>query len=188
MRKLFTVLLLSLILTACGTTSTGSSPTPSPSEEPVKEVRAEVTEGDFIYRLVSEKNVYKEGEPWEFYAELEYVGELEAVMIGHAASPFYFDMKETTRGYQIDYFMNEPYIVTTLKRNEPYREKGHVGGGYSEQDSNEYVEFIKSLMNDEYPHGHYVVNGATDFFLHDESVSEKQNVRLEAVVEFDVIK
>ncbi|QPC45625.1 hypothetical protein [Mangrovibacillus cuniculi] len=188
MKKLLLLMLLTLILTACGTTSTGSSQTPPSAEEPVKEVRAEVTEGDFIYRLVSEKNVYKEGEPWEFYAELEYVGELDEVEIGHAASPFYFDMVETTRGYQIGYPMDEPYIVTTLKRNEPYRENGYVGGGYSEHDSEEYVEFMKSLMNDEYPHGHYVINGATDFYLHDESVSEKQNVRLEAVVEFDVIK
>lgn len=40
----------------------------------LKPTRAEETKGDFIYRIITEKGEYYEGEPVHLYAELEYVG------------------------------------------------------------------------------------------------------------------
>ncbi|MDQ0887956.1 hypothetical protein QFZ81_003044 [Paenibacillus sp. V4I9] len=81
-------------------------------EQNVKEsaigYKTEVTEGDFVYRLVSEKSVYTEGEKVEVYAELEYVGDEAEVKIGHAISPFYFPTKEKTRNFDIRYGMQQP--------------------------------------------------------------------------------
>ena len=75
-----------------------------------------MTDGDFVYRLVSEKEKYERGDQVQVYGELEYIGEKDEITIGHAASAFYFPMKELTRDYNISYAMNEPYITTKLKR------------------------------------------------------------------------
>ena len=79
---------------------------------------AEVIEGDFIYRLVSEEAQYSEDDMVDVYAELEYIGELDEVTISHAASPFYFPMVEETRDYKIDYAMNEPLLYSTLIKRD----------------------------------------------------------------------
>ncbi|GGE02440.1 hypothetical protein [Paenibacillus nasutitermitis] len=111
--------------------------------------KAEAAEDGFLYRLVSEKSVYAEGERVELYAELEYVGEEPEIEIAHAASPFSFPMKEKTRGFEIGYMMDQPRLVTTLKKGEPLREQYKVSGGYGSQDPKEYVDFIKA-RNDSY--------------------------------------
>lgn len=50
-------------------------------EKQKRQVSAETVEGDFIFRLISEKDTYKEGEPVSIYAELEYIGDKESVTI-----------------------------------------------------------------------------------------------------------
>lgn len=71
----------------------------------------EVRIGDFVYRLSTEKEEYNGDEPIIIHAKLEYVGDQEQIDISHAASPFYFPIKETTRNYDIPYVMEEPMTI-----------------------------------------------------------------------------
>ncbi|MGM0885294.1 MAG: hypothetical protein ACQEXQ_30175, partial [Bacillota bacterium] len=73
----------------------------------------------------------------------EYVGEEQEIEIAHAASPFSFPMKEKTRGFEIGYMMEQPRIVTTLKKGVPLRKQYKGGGGYGSQDPKEYVDSLK---------------------------------------------
>lgn len=159
--------ILILMVTGCaqqGTQQGSPTDAPAPADKAVRGSHAEVTDGDFVYRLVSEKEQYDYGDPVKVYGELEYVGEQDEITIGHAASPFYFPMKELTRDYDIGYAMNEPYFTTTLKKGEPLREYYSGGGGYGSQDKKEYKDFIRSLQ-DVFPDGRYVVYGSADFMI-----------------------
>jgi hypothetical protein len=157
------------------------------SEQDVLGSRKEITEGDFIYRLVSEKEEYVENGQVKLYAELEYIGEEEKIEISHAASPFYFPMIEKTRNYQIDYGMNEPLLHTTLIKGEPLREEYSPGGGYGSQDDKEYIDFMKHIMNSEFPIGHYVVKGGAHFFVTGVDTEEEKKFRIDSEIAFKVI-
>lgn len=190
MRKyLIAAAIVMLFITGC---AQKGEPAPAKSEpasdQAVRPSRAEMKEGDFVYRLVSESERYGQGENPKIYAELEYVGEQDEITIGHAASPFYFPMKELTRNYSIDYMMNEPYITTTLKKGEPLREDYTGSGGYSEQDTKDYQNFIRSLK-DGFPEGRYVVYGSADFVIHPaegETGEEPEKYKIQAEIEFEV--
>ncbi|MDX1806422.1 MAG: hypothetical protein R3267_05320 [Paenisporosarcina sp.] len=156
------------------------------SEQDLLGIRKEITEGDFIYRLVSEKEEYVENGPVKLYAELEYIGEKEKIEISHAASPFYFLVVEKNRNYQIDYGMNEPLLHTTLIKGVPLREEYSPSGGYSSQDDKEYIDFMKHIMNNEFPLGHYVVNGGTHFFVAGVDTEEEKKFRIDSEIAFKV--
>ncbi|MFC9542134.1 hypothetical protein ACFTQ7_19990 [Lysinibacillus sp. NPDC056959] len=150
-------------------------------------MNAEVTEGDFVYRLVTEKAEYGENEPLKIYAELEYIGDKKEVKISHAASPFYFPMVETIRNYDISYRMEEPALSTVILKGEPLRTEYRGSGGYGSQDKKEYIEFMKRIMNQEFPEGYYVVNGIADFHvIANEETKQKKEYKLKAQVEFRV--
>jgi hypothetical protein len=150
------------------------------------ETRKEITEGDFIYRLVSKKDDYVENGPVKLYAELEYFGDMERIEIFHAASPFYFPMVEKTWNYEMDYFMIDPLVHTTLIKDEPLRQEYSPGVGYGSQDDKEYINFIKRIMNSEFPIGHYVVNGSADFHVTDTNTGEEKKYKINAKIEFKV--
>ncbi|MGM0883833.1 MAG: hypothetical protein ACQEXQ_22715 [Bacillota bacterium] len=151
--------------------------------------KAEVVEDDFVYRLVSEKSVYAEGERVELYAELEYVGEEQEIEIAHAASPFSFPMKEKTRGFEIGYMMELPRIVTTLKKGVPLREQYKGGGGYGSQDPKDYVDFIKAVAEasrkGSLPSGEYEVAGGAEFEPLSGSI-KNEDIHMNAKIEFIV--
>ncbi len=147
---------------------------------------AEIMEGNFVYRLATEKEVYQEGGPVSLFAELEYIGDQEEITIYHAASPFYFPMIEKTRNYTIDFPINEPLIATILKKGQPLRKTYSGGsGGYGSEDKKEYVDFMKKIMNKQFPIGHYVVNGTADFFIKTNESSQKA-YNLNAQISFKV--
>lgn len=151
------------------------------------ETKAEVSEEDFVYRLATEKTVYGKNEPIKIHAELEYTGDKEEIEIFHSASPFSFPMVETTRSYEIGYGMEQPLLSTKLIKGEPHREEYTGSGGYDSQDKKEYIEFIKQIMNQEFPEGHYVVNGIADFdVLAKEGTEQKNEYKIKAQVEFRV--
>lgn len=155
--------------------------------QPVSEIRKEITEGDFIYRLVSEKEEYVENGPVGIYAELEYIGDKEEINIYHAASPFFFPMVEKTRDFEIDYAMNEPLLRTTLVKGEPLREDYIASGGYSLEDEEEYISFVKSIVKSEFPAGEYVVDGAAVFYIiTNEETDEKIEYNIKTQIEFKV--
>lgn len=146
-------------------------------------IKSEIIEGDFIYRLITEKDHYDKGENVKIYAELEYIGKEDEVEILHGGSPFLFPMNETTRKYEVDYAVTLQGLRTVLKKGEQLRQESSGGGGYSEQDNEAYKEFMKKVMDQNYPSGHYVVNGYTNFTLADE---DEKNYTIEAQVEFYV--
>jgi len=151
-----------LLLQACGTT-TDSGHQKNKSSGELPPLQTEVKEGDFIYKLYSEKESYKEFEDIEVYAELIYTGPEESIDISHAASPFYFPFEELTRGYEVSYAMDLPSIVTTIKKNEPLMKKYEFAGGFSDQNDAEYVRFVKTFMSDGFPEGNYIIHGSADF-------------------------
>ncbi len=156
-----------------------------PSDTRIIETKAEVTEEDFIYRLVTEKAEYGKNEPLKIYAELEYTGDQDEIVISHSASPFYFPIVETTRNYEVGYNMEEPLVSTTLVKGEPLRQEYRGSGGYGSQDKKEYIEFMTQIMNKEFPEGHYVVNGLADFdVIANEETGQKKKYKLKAQVEF----
>lgn len=160
-------------------------------ESPIRS-NAKVAEGDFVYRLVSEKSVYTESEKVEVYAELEYVGDEPEIKIAHADSPFYFPMKEKTRNYDIRYGMKEPLRVTVLKKGLPLRERFTPHGGYSSEDQKEYVDYIKALWEASNKgtllQGDYQVAGSAMFNPLNESMVSQESLRLNAEIEFLVEK
>jgi hypothetical protein len=119
LKKLISLLLILLVLLLASCASQQGSTNISASELNNYEVistKSEVNEGDFVYRLVTEKAEYRINESVKVFAELEYVGNREEVVIFHADSPFYFPMTEKTRNYKISYPMNQPLNRQYLKR------------------------------------------------------------------------
>lgn len=159
-----------------------NNPPPEKQEEGLQTERAETLDGNFIYRLVSEKSHYKEGEPVKIYAELEYIGLEEEATIEHSSSPFLFPMKETTRNYEIDYAVNTIGNQSVLKKGVPLREEIQGSGGYSEQDKETYKEFIKQVMEKNYPTGRYIVSGNAWFR---EADSQEEHI-IHAQIEFAI--
>lgn len=176
------------LMAACGTGEENSSGNTVPGDEySVSNTEASATEGDFIYRLVSEKEEYVSGSPVEVYAELEYVGDEESIEIFHAGSAFYFPMEEKTRGYQLDYPMIEPLLTTTLTKGEPLRESYSGSGGYSDQEDAAYIEFMQQVMDNEFPEGYYIVNGYADFYTETPD-GNSTDYEIHAEVDFKVIE
>ncbi|MEK3732156.1 hypothetical protein MKX64_06845 [Paenibacillus sp. FSL M8-0334] len=164
-KSLWSIWMLLLVLAGCTGQVAHEVPSSVPdTEEPARESRSERVEGDFVYRLVSEQGEYAAGEQVQLYAELEYTGEEDEITISHAASPFWFPIRELTREYDISYGMNEPLLHTTLKKGEPLREYYKGAYGYNGEDSDAYKQFIKSLDNG-FPEGRYVVYGSADFLV-----------------------
>lgn len=145
----------------------------------------EAKEGDFIYRLATEEGIYHQGDELRIFAELEYVGDDDNVTIYHAASPFFFPMTEKTRGYTIDYPMNQPLVSTTLQKGKPIREVYKSSGAYSDQDTKEFIQFMKSFLTNDIPSGHYVVHGFTNFYIEQEG-SSPEVYTIEGQIEFKV--
>ncbi|MBO1002165.1 hypothetical protein [Pseudogracilibacillus auburnensis] len=156
-------------------------------EYEVKQTIAETREGDFVFRLLSEKEVYEENESVELYGEIIYVGDEEEVSIGHSASAILFSIEEKVRGYTIDYAVEDIGTTTTLKKGENYRKKYKKSIHYSEEiDPKEYIAFAEEFMEgDGFPPGYYVVNGVTDFFLSPvEDDDGAKHFELEAEIDF----
>lgn len=185
-RLILSFVFLSIILFGCQQSNDEKVDNEAPNTDKL-ETQAEVTEGDFTYRLVTEKAEYSENEPIKIYAELEYTGDKEEIKISHAASPFSFPMVETTRNYEISYTMEQPALGTVIHKGEPVRQEYRVSGGFGSQDNKEYKEFMKRIMNQEFPEGHYVVNGIADFNVIDDGETEqKKKYEIKAQVEFSV--
>lgn len=177
---------LSIILTGCQQTNDKKG-VQEATEIDKLGTQDEVTEGDFIYRLVTEKAKYSENEPINVYAELEYIGDKEKIIISHADSPFYFPMTETTRDYEISYNMNEPLRSTEMIKGEPLRQEYRGSGGYGSEDEKEFKEFMQQIMNQQFPEGNYVVKGFADFFVtENDDIEQKQDYKIEAQIEFSV--
>ncbi len=115
-------------------------------EYEVVSTESEVQEGDFIYRLFTEKPEYTTDESVNIYAEFEYVVDQEEVMIYHAMKPFYFPMTEKVRHYEINYPMPDPLGGTTLKKGKPVRHDYTRAGCYTTNEQDDCTKFMKSFL------------------------------------------
>lgn len=174
-----------VLLSGCTAESRVSDRIGKISDEERIGTRAEITQGDFVYRLVSEKSAYRQGEEVRLYAELEYIGEEASMMIYHAASPFFFPMVEKIRGYEILFGMNQPLLTTTLVRGEPLREAYKRSGGFSAEDEADYVRFMKAFTEEGFQVGHYVVGGYADFYV-EAADGEMDTYKIKAQIDFIV--
>ena len=181
MKKIFMLLTVMFVfmLSSCSANEESKKKESILDEYKVMNSHSKVRVKDFIYRIVSEKQEYANNEKVKIYAELEYVGNDDQVTIYHGESPFYFNLKEKTRNYDIGYAMNEPLIKTTIVKGKPLREEYRVGsGGYSGDDPKEYVDFMKKIMDTKrLPYGYYILNGNADFYV--ETVKNGKNVQIE---------
>ena len=176
-------------LAACGTKTNFNTEIFSNPTHLYLQPEAEVQKGDFVYRLFTEKDVYDKFGDTAIFAELTYVGDQDSIDIYHAASPFYFPLEERTRGIEVDYAMNEPLITTTLKKDEPFRERYSFAGGYSDNDDEKYVSFVKTLMNEGFPEGEYIIHGSAEFYTKDPAGAiNKETYKLNADIGFTVAK
>ena len=189
MRKYVLVFALLFTLAACGTKTNSESGKPFRSGESLPPPEAEVQKGDFVYRLFTEKDVYDIFDGTAIFAELTYVGNQASIDIYHAASPFYFPLEERTRGIDVDYAMDEPLITTTLTKNEPFQERYSFAGGYSDNDDEKYVSFVKTLMNEGFPEGEYLIHGSAEFYTKDPAGAiDKETYKMNADIGFTVTK
>lgn len=185
MRRFFFLFCCVSLLSACGP----NEKIASDNVPPLPPAEAEVQEGDFIYKLSTEKDVYDTFSDTAIFAELTYVGEMDSIDIYHAASPFLFPLEERTRDIEMDYAMPMPLIITTLKKGEPFRQSYSFSGGYSDQDEAKYVEFVKTLISGEFPEGEYIIHGSTDFTISDPSeATDEMKFNLKADIGFTVVE
>lgn len=187
-RKYLLLLLLPLLMAGCGTDEeVPSGNALNVDDYSISNTEASSTDGDFIYRLVSEKEQYPEGSPGKIFAELEYTGEQDSIDIFHAASAFFFPIEEKTRNYNIHYVMDEPLVTTTLTKGQPLREPYVGSSGYSDQDDAAYTEFIQQVMNNQFPKGYYIVNGYVDFYTETED-AVKTDYEIHAEIDFKIVE
>jgi len=185
MKRIMMFVMMAAVIWVAGCGS-GNDTASQLNDYTVQNIHAEVTQGDFVYRLVTEKEEYTEKEPVVLYAELEYIGDQPSVDIYHAASPFYFLLSEKTRNYDLDYGMDQPLLSTKMEKGAPLRQEYHRSGGYSEQDEEDYIEFVKQFTEKGFLPGYYVMKGIADFYVGGEEDGDKQAYKLEAQVDFIV--
>lgn len=186
MKRIIYVIALIFILVACGTTMGGSGSAIKDSLPPPEN---EVTEGDFVYRISSEKDVYNEFGEVAIFAELTYVGDLESIDIYHAESAFHFPFVERTREFEVGYAMNEPLLTTTLVKDEPFRQMYSFAGGYSDDDTKEYQQFVNTIIEKGFPEGEYIINGSAQFDTADPAVAtDTEKFEMNASIGFTVVK
>jgi len=185
LRKFFFLFCCIFLLSACGT----NGKVDLGKTSPLPPAEAEVQDGDFVYKLSTEKDVFDTLGGTAIFAELTYVGEMDSIDIYHASSPFYFPLEERTRGIELDYPMNQPLITTTLVKGEPLRHRYSFAGSYNDQDKTAYIDFVKALMNGEFPKGEYIIHGSAEFTSIDPSqATDKESFQLQADIGFTVVE
>lgn len=188
MKKCVSAYATILVLVISGCYSTNSIKSSDLKAYEVKNIIDETRQGDFVFRLVSEKEQYKKGEDVRMYGEIEYTGEKDEITIHHSSSAILFQLTEEIRAYDIDYGVKDIGVSTTLKQGEPYREEYEKMAIYSADDPNDYVRFIEDFLErDGFPLGYYVVNGQTDFSVaSDQGVEDEERVNMDAAIDFKV--
>jgi hypothetical protein len=151
---------------------------------------AEVKQGNFIYRLFSEKAEYKGKEPVKLYATLEYVGDQKEITLFHGFTPLGFQLLEKTRNYKIDQAMPAILKSAVYKRGVPVRTDYTKGGGYAETDTKAYTNFIKDFWSNGLPTGDYVVDGSAQFYTESPVGGEpqKNQITINAQIDFKVVR
>lgn len=188
MKKLISVMFSLIVMLAGCNEKNGKIDPEQLADITVNNNIEEITEGDFKLTAVSEKKHYKQGEPVQLYAEIEYIGEDESVDIFHSSSAVFFTIKEKVNGFEIGYAVNDIGLQTKLIKNQPFREIYEKTGGYSEHSNKAYVEFVRRFVEEEgFPVGYYIVEMTTDFSVGPaEDRQDHERIKLTATIDFKV--
>jgi hypothetical protein len=77
--------------------------------------------------------------------------------------------------------------LVRLRYGEPLREEYKKSGGFSEQDEDEYVDFIKKFLENGFPVVYYVVSGVADFYVEsNENGKQEKDFNIKAQINFKV--
>ncbi len=184
--KWLSSIVLVLLLVGCGAENSENEHVNNEKVDNI--VAQEMSKAPFTLRLISEKAQYRVGEPLAIQAELLYEGEDEAIHIGHGGSWIWLGTTNLTKDYQFGAAMNEPYIISTLKKGEalvaPYRFSG--GTYYEGMSGNAYSEdLFEQMASMEFPPGQYRIDGRTDFVIEGK---QGEKYVLEAHIIFEVVE
>lgn len=173
-----------LVLFISGCSSSSQISNSDLEEYDVEKKIDESIQGDFVFRLVSDKKEYEAGDDVKLYGEITYVGDKDKVNIHHSSSAILFPMEEKVRGFDIGFVVKEIGLSTMLKQGEPYREEYRKSGKYVEDAPIDYVKFMEEFSGiDGFPPGYYVVNGETDFYL-----EGQERINMKATIDFKVVE
>src|SRR5699024_8293974 len=188
MKKCVSAYAAILVLVISGCYSTNSIKSSDLKAYEVKNIIDETRQGDFVFRLVSEKEQYKKGEDVRMYGEIEYTGEKDEITIHHSSSAILFQLTEEIRAYDIDYGVKDIGVATTLKQGEPYREEYDKMANYSADEPSDDVRFIVGcLVRDGCTLGYYVVNGLAELSgTSDQGGEDEGRVMMDAAIDFEV--
>lgn len=168
------LLLLFFIVAGCGNNEDALDDGTINAQASIPPIVSETETEDYVVRFISEKAVYYEDEPVDLTAKLKYRGEEDEVTIFHGASPFWFEIRETTRGIDIPYVMTMQLLNTKLEQGEWYEEKYIKAGSFTEED--EHATFLKEFLSGEtFPPGEYEIELRTDFYTGTSDVKEKEH-------------
>lgn len=70
--------------------------------------------------------------------------------------------------------MTKPMAKTTLIKGNPIREEYGGSGGYSGEDTEEDINFMKSVLDNKFPTGYFVVDGFADFYIINELINNRE--------------
>jgi len=182
MKKIVIIFIAGIFLSGCS--SSDAFDHSQLDEYDVTQPSNETIGEDFIFRLSSEKEVYKTGEKVELYGEIVYIGDKEEITLNHASSAIYFSIFESVRGYHIYDVVQDIGASTTLKQGQSYQKKYNKDAGfYSDRESEDYEEFIEDFWDrDDFPAGYYEVSGVTEFAV------DSERVELETNIDFKVVE
>ncbi|WP_052124004.1 hypothetical protein [Ureibacillus manganicus] len=184
---IITLVVLVFMLFGCGT---GEQTNGNSSNYDIENVTEGIIEdGQFSFKLTSEKAVYQVGEPLQIQAVLTYIGDQASITISHAASPIWLLTTNLTEDYQFQAAMNEPLIFTELKKDVPLIEEYQFSGGtyYDGAPGKPYSdEVFMQIAEGKFPPGQYEIKGRTDFAV-GEDISVN-TVNLETSIIFTVIE
>ena len=188
---IISLVVLVLMLFGCGTgEQTNENSTGNSSNNEIENVtEGFIEDGQFSFKLTSEKAVYQVGESLQIHAELTYIGDEESITISHAASPIWLMTTNLTEDYQFQAAMNEPLIFTELKKGVPLIEEYQFSGGtyFEGGPGNPYSEEVFLQMAEgKFPPGQYEIKGKTDFAIGENIMTER--VQLETYIIFTVVE
>ncbi|WP_077303210.1 hypothetical protein [Virgibacillus pantothenticus] len=173
-----------LVLFISGCSSSNQISNSDLEEYDVEKKIDESIQGDFVFRLVSDKKEYEAGDDVKLYGEITYVGDKDEVNIHHSSSAILFPMEEKVRGFDIGFVVKEIGLSTMLKQGEPYREEYRKSGNYVEDAPIDYVKFMEEFSGiDGFPPGYYVVHGEADFYL-----EGQERINMKATIDFKVVE
>ncbi|MBH5319899.1 hypothetical protein I6N90_19045 [Paenibacillus sp. GSMTC-2017] len=155
-----------------------------------KEMTAEsnkvgIIEEDFVYRLYTEHDEYREGDKVTLIAELEYIGDRKSVTITHATTPFYYVISESSGNYVFYYAMDQPKLSTTLLKGEPLRHSYTSPGALIAEKDDKFPEKQADVP---FPAGQYDVDGSAKFTIEDTDGSIEGSFEIKQELLFEVKK